>query len=191
MWNSVSVYKQYRHRPGVSSDGWATAAALVTGLLSAVAWAAALSAGTAHAGAQGRPAFRVPGTPAPALAKQFTPRHAPAGAYEVVVLEGGIQRAREQVLEAVRSASATVPPGEALALQSLDPLQAFGRAGTYSQTTVARLYTGRKANVVRIPVEQHGRTIAAITLISPYPDPTLSRLEEGTMLILLNIDELQ
>jgi hypothetical protein len=53
---------------------------------------------------------------------------------------------------------------------------------------VARLYTGRKARVVRIPVERQGRTIAAITLISPHPDPTLSKLEEGTMVIVLNLD---
>ena len=70
----------------------------------------------------------------------------------------------------------------------LDPLEAFGEAGTYDQTTVARLYTGRKAKVVRIPVERDGRTVAAVTLISPYPDPTLSRLEEGTMVIVLHLD---
>jgi hypothetical protein len=56
---------------------------------------------------------------------------------------------------------------------------------------VARLYTGRKANVVRIPVERHGRTIAAVTLISPHPDPTLSRLEEGTLVIVLNLERVR
>jgi hypothetical protein len=160
--------------------------ALLAGLVSAVACAATLAPGTAQMGAQG-PVFRIPGTPAPELAKQFTPLRAPAGAYEVMVLEEGIERARERVLTAVHTASAATPSREAPAVRSLDPLQAFGRAGTYNQTTVARLYTGRKANVVRIPVEQHGRTIAAITLISPYPDPTLTHLEEGTMVIVLHL----
>ncbi len=170
----------------MSSAAW-TAGALLAGLFSAVAWAATLSPGAALAGAQGQAAFRVPGTPAPELARLFTPRHAPAGAYEVVVLEAGIERARERVLTAMRDSSAAAPPLEALAVRPLDPLQAFGRAGAFNQTTVARLYTGRKANVVRIPVEQLGRTIAAITLISPYPDPTLTHLEEGTMLIVLHL----
>jgi hypothetical protein len=187
MWNSVSFYKQYRRRPGVSSGGWTATAALMAGLCSAIVGAADLPTGTARAGAQGRSALRLPGTPAPELAKQFTPRHAPAEAYEVVVLDGDIERAREQVLTAVRNASAAAPSRETLVVRSLDPLQAFGRAGTYNQTTVARLYTGRKAKVVRIPVDRQGRTIAAITLISPYPDPTLSRLIEGTLVIALNV----
>ena len=107
------------------------------------------------------------------------------------MIEGGIERARDQVLAAVHAASAAVPSREALAVRPLDPLRRSAEAGTYDQTTVARLYTGRKANVVRIPVERHGRTVAAITLVSPYPDPTLSRLEEGTMLVLLNIDRIR
>ncbi len=72
----------------------------------------------------------------------------------------------------------------------MDPLEAFGEAGTYPRTTVARLYTGTRAQVVRFPIERNGRTVAAVTLISPYPDPTLSRLEPGTLAIILHVDRL-
>jgi hypothetical protein len=36
-------------------------------------------------------------------------------------------------------------------------------------------------------VEQGGKVVAAVTLFSPYPDATLSRLETGTMVIMLRI----
>jgi hypothetical protein len=134
-------------------------------------------------------AFRLPGTAAPRLAHLFTPRHAPPGAYEVTVLSASLEQSRATLLSAVRDvgggAAADVPP-----VVELDPLQAFGEAGSYPQTTVARLYTGRKARLVRIPIEQDGRTVAAVTLVSPYPDPTLSRLEEGTMAILLHLENI-
>ena len=67
----------------------------------------------------------------------------------------------------------------------MDPLEAFGTAGAYDRSKVARLYTGGRVSVVRGPVERGGKVVAAVTLISPYPDPTLSRLEKGTLVILL------
>jgi hypothetical protein len=99
--------------------------------------------------------------------------------------EGGIERTRQAVLAARRptdSGTAAIPP-----VTEMDPLQAFGEAGSYQRTTVARLYGGLKAKVVRIPIEREGRTVAAVTLVSPYPDPTLSRLEPGTMAIVLHL----
>ncbi len=130
------------------------------------------------------PGFLPPGTASPALARLFTPRHAPAGAFELTVLDAGIERARQEVLRAAGqvAGSADLPP-----VHKIDPLDAFGEAGSFDRTTVARLYTGRRARVVRIPIERGGRTIAAVTLVSPYPDATLSHLEEGTMVIVLHL----
>jgi len=69
----------------------------------------------------------------------------------------------------------------------MDSLEAFGTAGLYDRSKVARLYAGRRVSVVRAPIERDGRTIAAVTLISPYPDATLTRLEPGTMVIVLRV----
>jgi hypothetical protein len=182
MRNSVSFYKHYRPETGLSS-GWRKAAGVfVAGAV--FGWIS----GAGIAGAESD--FRAPGAPSPALARLFAPRHAPEGAFEVLVIQETLERARALLLAAATeggAASRTVEPP----VQELDPLQAFGKAGNYPRTTVARLYTGRRAKVVRMPVTRGGRTVAAVTLVSPYPDPTLSRLIEGTMVIVLRTSPLQ
>jgi hypothetical protein len=65
----------------------------------------------------------------------------------------------------------------------MDPLEAFGDAGPYNRAKVAELYVGLRARVARGPIIEGGRTIAAITLVSPYPNRSLSRLEPGTLII--------
>jgi hypothetical protein len=177
MRNGVSFYKQYRRRLALSS-----------GLVLVLAASSPTAAGLPR---QPQPAyrFRVPGTPAPALAALFVPRRAPAGSFEVAVLDCGIEDARRVLLEAAHPGPPRPPAGPPV--RKLDPLDAFGDAGAYQRTTVARLYGGRKAQVVRMPVERDGRTVAAVTLVSPYPDPTLSRLVEGTMVIVLHVNSTQ
>jgi hypothetical protein len=128
-----------------------------------------------------------PGTPAPALARLFTPLQAPAGTYTVTVLTEGIEGALALVKTALApEASAGNPPGS-WQVQSLDPLEAFGTAGVYDRSKVARLFIGRRVSAVRGPVERGGKVVAAVTLISPYPDASLSRLEQGTIVIVLNV----
>jgi len=128
-----------------------------------------------------------PGTPAPALARLFTPLQAPAEAYTVTVLTDGIEAALARVKKALApNAAAGDPPGS-WQVQQMDPLEAFGTAGAYDRSKVARLYTGRRVSVVRGPVERGGKVVAAVTLISPYPDPALSRLEPGTLVIAFNV----
>jgi hypothetical protein len=186
MRNGVSFSKHYRRRGRVSS-GW-TAAALIA--LSLVARASADAPGPLALARIEVPrlgaAFTPPGRPSPGLARLFTPRQ-PEGAFEVRLLDAGIEAARQAVLELVPNRSAVAPSKEPSVLE-MDPLRAFGATGDYPRTTVARLYTGRQAKVVRIPVVAGGRTIAAVTLVSPYPDATLSRLVEGTMVIVLYLD---
>ena len=76
------------------------------------------------------------------------------------------------------------PPG-AWQAQALLPLDAFGQTGTYDRWAVLRLYGAQRARVARGPRTRDGRVVESWTLISPYPDATLQRLEPGTLLIVL------
>ncbi len=71
--------------------------------------------------------------------------------------------------------------------QSVVPLDAFGQSGGYNRWTVAQRYGARRARVARTYREEFHRVIEAWTLISPYPDPELKRLEPGTLLIVLRL----
>ena len=172
MRNGVSSYKQYCRLPAVSRRRVTLTVALAAALLTG-AWQG-LDSG-------------LPGEPSPALARLFTPPHAPAGSYDVRVLRGGIAQARQALWDAVNGGTTGGTGAESWRIQELDPLDVFGETGTYPRTRVARLYTGRRASVVRVPIERHGSTMAAVTLVSPYPDPTISRLEPGTMIIVLHL----
>ena len=179
MRNGVSFLKQYPPKSRLSSISRAFA------LLAALLISTSARPGTVAADAGQNP--EPPGTPVPALARLFTPLQAPVGAYTVTVLAEGIDAAMARVKQAVApGASAGNPPGS-WQVQQLDPLEAFGTVGTYDRSKVARLYTGRRVSVVRGPVERSGKVVAAVTLISPYPDATLSRLEAGTLVIVLNV----
>ncbi len=131
------------------------------------------------------PDIPLPGAAAPALARLFTPPHVPEGTYQVAVLDEGIVAALRRVREALPPGVRTGNPPGAWRAESLDPLDAFGRAGTYDRAKLAQLYWGRHVTVVRGPIERDGRVVGALTLVSPHPDPTLTRLEPGTLAILL------
>jgi hypothetical protein len=135
--------------------------------------------------ADGGQNLELPGTPAPALARLFTPLQAPIGAYTVTVLAEGIDAALARVKQALAPIASAGNPEGSWQMQQLDPLEAFGTAGIYDRSQVARLCIGRRVSVVRGPVERGGKVVAAVTLISPYPDATLSRLEKGTLVIAL------
>jgi hypothetical protein len=182
MRNGVSFYKQYC-RLGPESRRPASWTAWLFIVLGA--------SGVWTRGTRGAELPALPGAPAAALARLFTPVHAPSGAYQVRVVGAGIEEARQAVWKATMAGEASdgATGAQAWRVQELEPLEAFGTAGTYPRTTVARLYTGRRASVVRGPVTRAGRTVAAVTLISPYPDPTLSRLDEGTLIIVLDVSK--
>jgi hypothetical protein len=67
-------------------------------------------------------------------------------------------------------------------VELLAPLDAFGTAGAYDRSTVSRLYGGRRAMVARGWIHENGH-IVSLTLVSPYPDATLTRLDPGTLII--------
>ena len=111
----------------------------------------------------------------PALTALFTPLHPRVGRYEVCVTPDSI----EQVV-------ADRPPDAGRhtysAIETLDPLEAFGGAGPYDRFAVARLYRGQRVRVAHGWREEGGR-FESVTLVSPYPDASLTRLMPGTMMI--------
>jgi len=101
----------------------------------------------------------------PALTALFTPRQPLIGRYEVCT-------AREPLA-----------PDEGEALEALD---AFGIAGVYKRSALARLYGGVRVRVVRHWTAS-GRRFESVTRLSPYPDVSLTRLRPGTMEIRFTI----
>lgn len=69
------------------------------------------------------------------------------------------------------------------------PFDAFGQGGSYDRWKLARLYGSRRAAVARGPRHEGGAIVESWTLVSPYPDRTLTRLEPGTLLIVLRIPQ--
>ena len=179
MRNGVSFSKQYPPRLRLSRT--CRGIALIAALL------VSTSARTGDVVAAGSQNLQPPGTPAPALARLFTPLQAPPETYTVTVLPEGIDAALARAKTALAPDAAPGNPPGSWQVQSLDPLEAFGTAGPYDRSKVARLYAGRRVSVVRGPVERDGKVVAAVTLISPYPDATLSRLEKGTLVIVLRV----
>jgi hypothetical protein len=101
----------------------------------------------------------------PALTALFTPRQPLMGRYEVCT-------AREPL---------GTDEGEAL-----EALDAFGTAGEYRRSALARLYGGVRVRVVRQWTASGGR-FESVTRLSPYPDASLTRLWPGTMEIRFTI----
>jgi hypothetical protein len=67
------------------------------------------------------------------------------------------------------------------------PADAFGRGGRYDRWTLARLYGSRQPRVARGARVDDGGVVESWTLVSPYPSPDLTRLDPGTLLIVLRI----
>jgi hypothetical protein len=102
----------------------------------------------------------------PALTALFTPIRPVLGQYEVCTTDKAIEEVAE--------------PG--WTVEKLEALDAFGAAGSYDRSTLAQLYGGTRAKVAR-GWKQSSDRFESITLISPYPNAALTRLEPGTMTI--------
>jgi hypothetical protein len=108
----------------------------------------------------------------PSLTALFTPRHSELGRYEVCTTSESIEQALAE----------SKPADQRDAIEPLEALEAFGTAGTYNRAALARLYGGTRVRVARRWQRRDGQFVSE-TLLSPYPDPTLTRLNPGTMLI--------
>jgi hypothetical protein len=112
----------------------------------------------------------------------FTPRlH--RGDYSVYTSPIGIDR----LLQTLAADTALLRPPGAWTPRGYTPGDAFGEASEYDRWKIARLYGSRRARVARGPRFEGGRVTEAWTLVSPYPDPSLDRLDEGTLVIVLRI----
>ena len=114
----------------------------------------------------------------PDLAALFTPPKPVVGQYEACVAAEPIEKVIESGAEDVAAHYGAVA--------ETDWLGAFGTAGPYDQARVARLYGGRAVRVAR-GWRKTGDRFESITLISPYPDAALTRLNPGTLIIRFSI----
>ena len=133
------------------------------------ATAVIILAATAGREAPPPPAFRCD----PALTRLFAPPNPLIGRYEVCTTGDPID---SRPLESLRR-------GEIEALEALD---AFSSAGTYRRSALTRLYGGTRVRVARGWSASADR-IESITLLSPYPDQSLTHLMPGTMAIRLTV----
>jgi hypothetical protein len=125
------------------------------------------------------------GTPDPSLTRLFTPLSVPPGTY--------LAYRSSETIETLTSRLRTLDPAPASG--AWEPSRpeahgAFGQEGVYDRAGLARLFNGKRVTVVRGSLVQHGQRLA-YTLISPYPDPTLSHIVEGTMVIEFRVPPLE
>jgi hypothetical protein len=133
-----------------------------------------------------------PGVPSPPLhgfredsryVHLFTPPRLPPGTYRTWVSAEPL----DTVLAAVRRDRSLGGAPGSFDPQPVQPREAFGQSGGYNRWKLALLYGGTRARVARGPRTENGQVTEAWTLISPYPDPELERLEQGTLLIVLHL----
>jgi len=107
----------------------------------------------------------------PALTALFTPARPIVGHYEVCTSDEPLERVASDTTGARFSPS-----------ELTEPLDAFGAVGSYSRSALAQLYAGRRVRVARGWADR-GDQFESVTLLSPYPDPTLTRLLPGTLIV--------
>ena len=111
----------------------------------------------------------------PRLVSLFTPHRPVVGAYDVCTTAEPIDRA-----------VASMPDEHAAPAETLDALDAFGAAGPYDRGALNRLYDGRRPKVVRAWREADGH-FESLTFVSPYPNPELTELNSGTLVIVYRV----
>jgi len=110
----------------------------------------------------------------PRLTVLFAPRRPHVGRYEVCTTP--------------ESPDALVGEGFTFArAEQLEALDIFGTAGAYDRAALAQLYAGRRARVVR-GWRLSESVFESVTLISPYPDASLERLNPGTMIVSFRLE---
>jgi hypothetical protein len=118
---------------------------------------------------------------APEYVRLFAPA-AQRDAYRAYTSPHGLEETLQRLLG---DTGALHPPG-AWQPQAMIPTDAFGLSGSYNRWNVAGLYRSRRARVARGPRLDQGQ-LESWTLVAPYPDVALHRLEPGTLIIVLRI----
>jgi hypothetical protein len=113
----------------------------------------------------------------PVLTRLFTPAHPRLGRYEVCATP--------------RPLADVAPRGWTIdavgALEAFGGSNVFGGVGGLDRSALARLYGGRSANVARGWLQDAGR-FESVTLVSPYPNVSLTALEPGTLIVRFVLD---
>jgi hypothetical protein len=120
-------------------------------------------------------------------APEFVGIFAPAAhrdAYHAAVSEAPL----DAVLAGLEGDPALIRTPGAWTARSQPALDAFGRSGSYDRWKLARLYGSRQARVARGARMEDGRITESWTLVSPYPSADLTRLEPGTLRIVLSLE---
>ena len=117
---------------------------------------------------------------APGFVRLFAPA-AHGSAYQASVSADGL----DAVLMSLAGDASLVRSPGAWAPQMQPPLDAFGRSGAYDRWKLARLYGSRQPRVARGARNVGGGIVESWTLVSPYPSADLTRLEPGTLRIVL------
>jgi hypothetical protein len=120
---------------------------------------------------------------APEYVRLFTPLRAHTESYRAYISPRDVS----DVIRQLENDPLLLHPPGAWTPTALLSSEAFGLSGSYDRAKLARLYGARRALVARGPRGDGGRPTQAWTLISPYPDRNLERLEPGTLLIVLNL----
>ena len=119
-------------------------------------------------------------------APEFTEVFAPAAHRESYRASVSPQQL-DAVLTALEDDGDLVRTPGAWAARPQPPLDAFGRSGPYDRWKLARLYGARQPRVARGARMEAGRIAESWTLVSPYPSADLTRLEPGTLRIVLQL----
>lgn len=120
---------------------------------------------------------------APEYLAIFAPAAPRSAAYRMRVADADV----ESVLRQLDEDPALLRVPGAWEVRGLAPADAFGNAGAYDRSKLARLYGGERARVARGARLESGRVVESWSLISPYPDPALATLRTGTLLIVLRM----
>ena len=119
---------------------------------------------------------------APAFLQLFTPA-AGREAYRAATSPADL----DTILRTMAGDASLVRTPDAWTPRSESILDVFGKSGAYDRWTLVRLFGSRQPRVARGAKIVNGRAAESWTLISPYPDARLERLEPGTLLIVLSL----
>lgn len=120
---------------------------------------------------------------APGYLTLFAPADRRVAAYRAYVSPLDV----DEALRRLEADSSLLRGPDAWEARLLPPADAFGQAGRYDRWALARLYGAQQPRVARGSRSGQGQVIESWTLISPYPDTGLRRLEPGTLLIVLRL----
>jgi hypothetical protein len=74
-------------------------------------------------------------------------------------------------------------------VETSGPADAFDGAALFDRARLARLYGGKVMRIARGPIVENGHVTHTVLLVSPYPDPELKSLYQGTLIMTVEIPQ--